>query len=807
MVQISQPISRIRIAVQGIVQGVGFRPFVFKCAKERGLAGFVENTSGKVTIEVQGRSHKLKDFVHVIRADHPPSAFISDVEIYEIPLADDVDFIIKESRPSHNKEPVFPADFSLCDDCLKELFGPSNRRYRYPFINCTNCGPRFTIIKGLPYDRSRTSMDSFQMCPECLREYTDPSNRRFHAEPNACPVCGPKVFWAKPDGSIIAEGDEALKLCKDIIRNGRVAAIKGIGGFHLMADAANDDAVRFLRDRKDRYEKPFAVIFPVDKDDVLSYIRGAAFVGADEEMAILNKERPIVVLKRRPGSRLSKLISPGLDTVGAFLPYSPLHYLLLHDLKTPLIATSANFSDSPIIKDNKEAIDKLKGIADGFLLHNRDIVRRCDDSVIHTCNKKIIFFRRSRGYTPHVFKLPCKLKEPVLAVGGNQKVTVALGWEDKAVMSQHLGDLATEEGFQAFEDAIHDLADLYSVKPSRIVCDMHPDYLSTKWALSQDNVKHIQVQHHHAHITACMLDNNLTDKVLGISWDGSGYGSDGTIWGGEFLIADYKGFERFCTFRKFRLLGGEQAVKEPRRALLSMLYEIYGEDILESKRVMGSESQRDRGSERIANCKHIPASIKQGLQIANLKDIFTETELMLFLQMLKKDFNSPFTTSAGRVFDAVSSLLGICHKATYEGQGAMMLEDSAGGQSVIESEGQSVQAYPVAVGRKDGLNMFDWESMVKAMIKDVLDNVDIKTISRNFHETLAQLILYAAKMVKDERGFNTVCLSGGVFQNKILTERTINLLKEDGFNIYTHNALPPNDGGISLGQLVVGGWR
>lgn len=790
MVQISQSISRIRISVQGIVQGVGFRPFVFKCAKERGLAGFVENTSGKVTIEVQGRSRKLKDFVHVICADHPPSAFLADVKIDEIPLADDVDFIIKESRLSHNKEPVIPSDFSICDDCLKELFDPSNRRYRYPFINCTNCGPRFTIIKGLPYDRSRTSMDSFQMCPECLREYTDPSNRRFHAEPNACPVCGPKLLWAQPDGSIIAEGDKALKLCKDIIQNGRITAIKGVGGFHLMADAANDDAVRFLRDRKDRYEKPFAVLFPADKDDALSYIRGAAFMGADEEMAILNKERPIVVLKRRPGSMLSKLISPGLDTVGAFLPYSPLHYLLLNDLKTPLIATSANFSDSPIIKDNKEAIDKLKGIADGFLLHNRDIVRRCDDSVVAVSKGEATFLRRSRGYTPHVFKLPYKLNEAILAVGGNQKVTVALGWEDKAVMSQHLGDLATEEGFQAFEDAIHDLTDFYSVKPSRIACDMHPDYLSTKWALSQNNVKHIQVQHHHAHTTACMLDNNLTDKVLGIAWDGSGYGSDGTIWGGEFLIADYKGFERFCTFRKFRLLGGEQAVKEPRRALLSMLYEIYGEDILESQRVIGSESQRDGGSERITN----------------LKDIFTETELMVFLQMLKKDFNSPFTTSAGRVFDAVSSLLGICHKATYEGQGAMMLENSAGGQSVIESEGQRVKAYPVAVGRKDGLNMFDWESMFKAILEDVLNGIGIKTISRNFHETLAQLILDVAKMAKEKKGLKAVCLSGGVFQNKVLTERAVCILKENGFNAYTHNALPPNDGGISLGQLVVGSW-
>ncbi|HLA50706.1 MAG TPA: Sua5/YciO/YrdC/YwlC family protein, partial [Thermodesulfobacteriota bacterium] len=435
------------------------------------------------------------------------------------------------------------------------------------------------------------------------------------------------------------------------------------------------------------------------------------------------------------------------------------------------------FSDSPIIKDNKEAMERLKETADGFLLHNRDIVRRCDDSVIRIIAGKPVFIRRSRGYTPQVFKLPYKLNEPILAVGGNQKVTIALGWEDKAVMSQHLGDLTTEDGKDAFENAIDDLTGFYNIKPARIVSDMHPDYISTKWAFSQNGVKHIQVQHHHAHIAACMLDNNLTGKVLGVSWDGSGYGVDGTIWGGEFLISDYKGIERFCTFRKFRLLGGEQAVKEPGRALFSILYEIYGEDILKQWSVV-------RG---------------QGSGTTNLKDIFTEAELAIFLQMLKKGFNSPFTTSAGRVFDAAASLLGICHKATYEGQGAMMLEANA--------EGRTGSAYPIEVKSHGNMNIFNWEPMFKSMAEDVRKGIGMTTISQNFHETLAQLILHVAKMARQEKGLNTVCLSGGVFQNKVLTERAVCLLKDSGFNVFTHNRLPPNDGGISLGQLIIGGLQ
>lgn len=756
---ISQALSRIRIFLDGVVQGVGFRPFIYRCAKERGLAGFVENISDGVIIEVQGNRHDLNDFVKHILAGHPSLARISDIMTEEISIAYDADFVIKKSRESHNKGPLFPPDFSVCDDCLKELFDPSNRRYRYPFINCTGCGPRFTIIKGIPYDRPLTSMALFKMCRECLREYTDPFDRRFHAEPNACPLCGPHVYWALPDGRIAAKDGDAIKLCEEAIKSGLIAAVKGIGGFHLMADASDDNAVSLLRNRKARYDKPFAVLFPVDKDNMLSQVKKDALVSEDEEMAMIGRERPIVILKRRDDSRLSGYISPGLDTVGAFLPYSPLHYILLKDLKTALVATSANFSDSPIIKDNEEAIKRLEKTADGFLLHNMDVVRRCDDSVIRVIAGKPIFIRRSRGYTPHVFHLPYKLNEPVLSVGGNQKVTIALGWEDKAVMSQHLGDLTTEDGKEAFEKAIDDLAGFYNIKPARIVSDMHPDYISTKWAFSQNGIKHIQVQHHHAHIAACMLDNNLTGKVLGVSWDGSGYGTDGTIWGGEFLIADYKGIERFCTFRKFRLIGGEEAVKEPERALFSILYEIYGRDIL----------------------THTAKSLVWG-------------------QMLKKGFNSPFTTSAGRVFDAAASLLGICHKATYEGQGAMMLEAKA--------DGRTGSSYPIEVTSHDGgMNIFNWGPMFKSMAEDVRKGIDMTTIAQNFHETLAQIILHVAEMARQEKGLNNVCLSGGVFQNKVLTERAVCLMKDSGFNVFTHNRLPPNDGGISLGQLIVGGLQ
>lgn len=754
---ISQALSRIRIFLNGVVQGVGFRPFIYRCAKEKGLAGFVENISDGVIIEVQGSRHDLNDFVKHILAGHPSSVRISDIGTKEISTAYDADFVIKKSRESHSKWPLFPPDFSVCEDCLKELFNPSNRRYRYPFINCTGCGPRFTIIKGIPYDRPLTSMGSFKMCRECLREYTDPLDRRFHAEPNACPVCGPHVYWALPDGRIVAKDDDAIRLCEETIKSGRIAAVKGIGGFHLMADASDDNAASLLRNRKDRHDKPFAVLSPAGEDDMLSYVKKDAILSEDEEMAMIGGERPIVVLKRLDDSRLSGYISPGLDTVGVFLPYSPLHHILLKDLKTALVATSANFSDSPIIKDNEEAINRLEKTADGFLLHNMDIVRRCDDSVIRIIAGKPVFIRRSRGYTPQVFKLPYKLNEPILTVGGNQKVTITLGWEDKAVMSQHLGDLTTEDGKEAFENAINDLTGFYNIKPARVVSDMHPDYISTKWAFSQNGVKHIQVQHHHAHIAACMIDNNLTGNVLGVSWDGSGYGTDGTLWGGEFLVADYKGFERFCTFRKLRLIGGEEAVKEPERALFSILYEIE-------------------------------------------EDISTKTpKSLVWKQMLRKGFNSPFTTSAGRVFDAAASLLGICHRASYEGQGAMMLEANANGKAGL--------SYPIEVRRQGNMNIFNWGPMFRSMAEDVRKGIGVTTISQNFHETLAQLILHVAEMARQEKGLNNVCLSGGVFQNKVLTERAVYLLKCSGFDVFTHNRLPSNDGGLSLGQLIVGGLQ
>lgn len=770
----------MRLTLRGIVQGVGLRPYVYRCAKERGFTGFIENTAKGVIVEIQGNIKDLEDFVSYLLINHPLSAHISDIEKYEIDVANDTDFLIKESSYSDSKEPVFPPDFSLCDDCLRELFDPSDRRYRYPFINCTICGPRFTIIKGLPYDRSRTSMDLFKMCPKCMAEYTGPLDRRFHAESNTCSACGPKIFWADVNGRVLAEGDDALRICEDTIKRGYTAAVKGIGGFHLMADASNNEAVKLLRDRKARSEKPFAVLFPLHRNGMLSSVKAEAILNEYEEKTILSRERPIVILKRRGESRLSILVSTRLDTVGAFLPYSPLHYLLTDDLKMPLIATSANFSDSPIIKDNKEATDKLKGIADGFLLHDRDIIRRCDDSVVCSYTNKTVFLRRSRGYTPYIFKLPHKLNAPILAVGGNQKVTIALGWDDKAVVSQHLGELGTEEGRQAFEDAIRDLTDFYNVKPQKIAFDMHPDYISTKWALSQTGVVHIPVQHHHAHIASCMLDNNLSNRVLGVSWDGTGYGLDGTIWGGEFLVADYKNFKRFCTFRRFRLLGGEEAVREPRRVLLSMLYEMYGYEILE--------------------------------KYPHLNDVFTKTELTVFLRMLNKGFNSPFTSSAGRVFDAVSSLLGICHKASYEGQAAMILEDKA------EDGGRIGSAYPVKVskspsiplykgGKQGDCYVFDWGPLFEAMIKDFSKGLDTRIISQNFHTTLSHLILQVAKIAKKEEGLDTVCLSGGVFQNKVLTEMAVSLLNDNGFHVYIHRILPPNDGGLSLGQLIVGGMR
>jgi len=628
-----------------------------------------------------------------------------------------------------------------------------DRRYRYPFINCTNCGPRFSIIERLPYDRPNTTMKKFRMCPDCEREYKDPSDRRFHAQPNACPVCGPHLSLYSSDRKFIAEREEALKIAVELLGKGKILAVKGIGGFHLVCDATDDKAIDLLRERKRRGEKPFAVMFR-DIDQIKDYAEITPF----EEAVILSPERPIVIVRSKKETGLSKGVAPYLDRIGVFLPYSPLHHLLLNDYGKPLVMTSANLSDEPIVKDNDEAFEKLSVFTDYILVHNRDIRNRVDDSVVRIIDKKISFIRRSRGYAPLPVKLPLRLERKVLAVGGHQKNTIAIGFDDKAFLSQHIGDLETLDACRNFEEIINRFFDLYSFQPDVVVSDMHPAYHSTRWAedyTEKNSIPLIQVQHHYAHALSLMAESGIREgKFLSVSWDGTGYGTDGNIWGGEFLLCDYEDFERVYHFDYFRLLGGEKAVKEPRRVALSILFDMYGKDIY-----------------RLS-------------EVQTLKSL-TDKEMEIMFRVWEKGVNSPLSSSAGRLFDAAASIIGIRQTLSYEGQSGMIMENYY--RWDIEDH------YPVDL--RDGV--IDWRPLFDALIND-RSEIDIK-ITR-FINSLGKVVL----RIVDEYSDIPSGLTGGVFQNRFLTEKILRMAEKRGLKIFTHKKVPPNDGGISLGQLLKG---
>ena len=749
--------QRIRIIIHGAVQGVGFRPFVYRLAKEMKLNGWVLNSSQGVFIEAEGYKEVLDNFILRIEKEKPPRSFIQSLEFSYLDAAGYNDFNIRISDNEGGKSVLILPDIATCPECVNDIFDPNNRRYLYPFTNCTNCGPRFSIIEKLPYDRKNTTMSNFVMCDECRAEYEDPLNRRFHAQPNACPNCGPHLEFWDAGGKVLVTHHEALKQAADEIKKGKVIALKGIGGFHLIADARNTEAVEHLRKRKHREEKPLALMMP-DEETVTMYCEISDF----EKRLLHSPESPIVLLKRLENSSgISESIAPGNPYLGVMLPYTPLHQILMKELGFPIVATSGNLSDEPICIDEKEALTRLKGIADAFLVHNRPIKRHVDDSIVRIILDREMVVRRARGYAP----LPIQIKESngsILAVGAHLKNTIALSVSNNIFISQHIGDLETKEAYNAFENVITDFEDMYDMKPANVVCDLHPNYISTHYA-QNSNMNVVSVQHHYAHILSCMSENDVEGNVLGVSWDGTGYGMDGTIWGGEFLKVDGSSFNRFAHLRQFRLPGGEIAIKEIWRIAAGLLFEIFGERYPENSTM-------------------------------SFKDI-SVVRLSMVNKMLEQNINSPITSSAGRLFDAIAAITGVSQYSHFEGQAAMMVEFSA--ERVNTDE-----VYPFHVLENDGDNevryVLDWEPMIKEILIDVNNEINTNAIAAKFHNTLSDMIVETANRSVEKK----IVLSGGCFQNKYLLERTVNQLIEKGFHPYWHQRVPTNDGGISLGQVA-----
>lgn len=759
--------QRVQIAIRGAVQGVGFRPFIYRLATELELSGGVLNSPQGVWIEAEGSQPGLEAFLLRIEREKPPR---SSIQSLEFSFLDPIGFRGFEILPSHGggaPDALVLPDIAPCSDCLRELFDPSDRRYLYPFTNCTHCGPRFTIIESLPYDRDNTTMKTFEMCESCREEYENPIDRRFHAQPNACPVCGPHLELWDGRGRPVSRHCEAWAGAVAAIRAGKIVAVKGLGGFHLMVDAGNDRAVVHLRDRKYREEKPFALMYPS-----LGLIARDCQVSNLEERLLLSPERPIVLLGRSAASRgsgpaphagVAHSVAPGNPCFGVMLPSTPLHHLLMRELGVPVVATSGNRSDEPICTDETDAIKRLDGIADLFLVHNRPIVRPVDDSVVRIMMGRELILRRARGYAP----LPIHLHGPapsILAVGGHLKNTVALTAGNNVFISPHIGDLETREAFEAFRKVIASLRSLYNAQPERIACDMHPDYLSTQWARKQEGPVTV-VQHHYAHVASCMAENELDGPVLGVAWDGTGYGPDGTIWGGEFLLTTATGFRRVASFRSFRLPGGAASVKEPRRAAAGLMHGIMGGGLLDRSDLSPVRS-------------------------------FTLSERKMLRTMLGRGIRSPRTSSVGRLFDAVASITGLRQRVSFEGQAAMELEFAIGNERTDD-------LYPFEIHDGEGaiyessLRIIDWEPMVRSILGDLESTVPVSRISARFHNTLAEIIVDVSKRVGEGR----VVLTGGCFQNRYLTERTVRRLEAEGLRPYWHQRVPPNDGGIALGQI------
>lgn len=748
--------QRRAIAVRGIVQGVGFRPFVHGLASRLQLSGFVTNSTRGVLIEVEGECPAIERFERELSAGSPPLAQLQSVSSRIIPPRGGAGFRIESSITGGDADVFVSPDVATCDDCLAELFDPANRRYRYPFINCTGCGPRLTIVTGFPYDRERTTMAGFEMCGACRGEYEEPSDRRFHAEPIACAVCGPRVTAADGGGRDVA--GEPIAVAARALRDGRIVAIKGLGGFHLACNAAGNDAVKELRSRKHRDEKPFALMVAD-----LAAVRTLCEVSAAEAAALTSAQRPIVILRRAAGAgeAVAAAIAPGTSRLGLMLPYTPLHHLLLEAVGgQPLVMTSGNAADEPIAATNEDALDRLHSIADLFLLHDRPIHVRCDDSVVHVTGTAAVPIRRSRGYAPEPLSLPFECPAPILAVGGQLKSTFALGRGHEAFLSHHIGDLDELLAVQAFSRDVELYQRLFSIFPAVIAHDLHPDYASTALAASRPEAARIGVQHHHAHVASCMAEHGLTGDVIGVAWDGAGFATDGTVWGGEFFVGGYSSVKRAAHLRSVAMPGGDRAAREPWR--------------------MACAHQHDAGIDPV-----VAAGV-------------SAVESAAIRRMIERRVNAPLTSSAGRLFDAVACLCGLRERTTFEGQAAIALE-----QLAESSADRGV--YPCDILDGDPL-VVDTRPLIRAIVADRRSN-SAATISRRFHTTLADVVMSVCVRLRDLTGLTRVVFSGGVFLNRILAEQSRLRLAALDFEVYQHRRVPPGDGGLSLGQLAVAAAR
>jgi hydrogenase maturation protein HypF len=747
--------SRYKVTIQGIVQGVGFRPFVYQQALARRLTGYVANTSHGVDLEVEGEGPVLDDFIRTLRQDPPPLARITSLEFQPLPPRGDSAFIILKSKAQETRSALISPDVVVCPDCLRELRDPRDRRYRYPFINCTNCGPRYTIIKDIPYDRAKTTMAAFTLCPECSAEYHDPLNRRFHAQPNACWTCGPRLSLLDGAGRPIECQDPITETAR-LLREGSIVAIKGLGGFHLAVEAVQEEAVRRLRQRKHREEKPLALM-SADLDQIRKY----AWIEAEEVEALCSRERPIVLLKKNGSSSIAPAVAPGNQYYGVMLPYTPVHYLLLDHGFPALVMTSGNLSEEPICIDNEEAFLRLKGIADYFLVHNRDIHLRSDDSIVQQVSGSLRQLRRSRGFVP----VPVFLAEPqvsVLACGAELKNTVCLTKDNRAFISQHVGDLENLETLDFFKQTIEHLKQILQIEPEVIAYDLHPDYLSTRYALEQEGVELIGVQHHFAHLVGCLAEHGLNEKVIGLMLDGSGYGLDGRIWGGEVLVGDCGSFERCGHFAYLPLPGGARAIKEPWRMAVSYLYQAYGDKFW-----------------------NLPLPLLERIDRST-------TEILV--RMIQQGINSPLTSSCGRLFDGVAALIGLRDTVAFEGQAAMELE-------MVQGRGNE-GPYDFEVLRAEETIQVLPQPFIWGVVEDIRQGVSREQISRRFHRTLVEVLTRVCRILRDEQGLEKVALGGGVFQNRTLLTELEARLSMEGFRVYSKALVPSNDGGISLGQAV-----
>ncbi len=797
---IGSTIQRRRIVVQGIVQGVGFRPFVYGLALRLALVGFVLNDSLGVTIEVEGTLEALDVFQRALREHAPPLARIDTVASEQVPpslVRHESTFIITHSQSGTERRALISPDTATCDDCLNELLDPQDRRYCYPFINCTNCGPRFTIVQDVPYDRDKSTMRIFPMCPACQAEYDDPLNRRFHAQPNACPVCGPQthlLLWASgrdksgPYSAGANKGRSQVGQHEDLeppdpttaaaqcLARGAILAIKGLGGYHLACDAMNPEAVQRLRQLKRREARPFALMVP----DVET-ARRLCQVSDGEAALLQSRRRPIVLLSQHPACSVAIGVAPAYSTLGIMLPYTPLHHLLLRAFSVAievggggrpavLVMTSGNLSDEPTAYRDDDASARLAGIAEGILTHNRGIHMRCDDSVMRIAAGGEQFHRRSRGYAPEPVPLPFDLPLPLLACGGHLKNTFCLGKGRQAFVSHHIGDLENLETLTSFREGIEHFQSLFDIYPAAVAYDLHPEYLATKYALDSDIPRKIGVQHHHAHIASVLAEHGLSGKVIGVAADGTGYGTDGAVWGCEIMTADLLGFERFAHLTYVPLPGGEQAIRQPWRMAATYLAQAYGDAFLE-------------------------------LDIPFVRQL-DRSKWYTLARMAVRNINCPPTSSLGRLFDAVAALLGLRSEVLYEGQAAIELEQLAGSHRGADS-------YPFALedgipAREATLNV---APMIRAIVSDIQRDVPLSQIASRFHRSIAELLAMACLAVREQTALNVVALSGGVFQNRLLLEQLVARLEGMAFQVYINRRVPPNDGGLSLGQLAVAAAR